>query len=140
MLEVQAVEAELLKDPTATILQEFGEFGWIVEVRIGDFPIPARIAVSGGVSEEFVMFWTPIGSDTVAEAFEACAGISNVGIARDAEGSFEFRAAILKRNSLPSAVPNSLRTIAAAWLRYQASQLLSDEEAKEPIDSEGEST
>ncbi len=131
MLDAQMVEAELLADPSVTILKKFDEFGWAVEVRIGDVPIPARIGVSGAFSEQFVMFWAKVASATVPEAFIACDGLSNAGIASDGEGGYQFRAAILKPNSLPSAIPSSLRSIAAASLRYQMDLLLGDDEPTE---------
>ncbi len=129
-LDAATVKAELEKDPSVTILRDVSEFGWGVNVTIdGQMPMPATIAISGDISEEFILFMAGVDTDTVSEAFMACKTLAQVGIAGDGDGGYQFRASILKHNSRPSAIHTSLQAIAAASLGYQVSLMSDDSDA-----------
>lgn len=132
LLDAKTVEAELRKDPDILEIKELSDFAWIVETRLGmDLPFSARVAISGRLSDEFIVFWAFVDTDTVPEALMTSGPFSNVGLAKDGLDGYHLRTAIFKKSSLPAAVGGSLRAVATAWIRYQLA-LLTDEYESEP--------
>jgi hypothetical protein len=118
MIDEQELDAMLRLDPDVSIVDEPAHLVFTVDVSVAGMAGSGRINVSAATSKTCVVFTTESVSEYLGEAFQACERVANVALAVDSKGKFILRAAVLRDDSVPMAVTNTLQALAVVKITY----------------------
>ncbi len=118
MIDAQTVDWVLDNDPDVSIIDRPGEFEYTVDVSVGGMTGSGRIMITGRTSKTCVVFTTEPVSANLREALRACEQVAGVTIAIDHGGEFCFRAAVLRADSVPFAIMNTLQFLAIVKIKF----------------------